>query len=367
MQCEIVRYGERGSITQVSDKLGNLAAEYSYDAWGRMRNVTNWQPYAVGTEPELRFGRGYTGHEHLNQFGLINMNARLYDPVLGRFLAPDPLVASPDESNGYNRYMYCNNNPLMFTDLNGMSFKSWWVRNIRDPFKREWEHVFGGGQGGFQIGYNSAGGFFTNATYNGASFGPSAYYSNGQVTYGNGSGGFHDNSSSVRLDKKIAGSVLNAEQLAKAKMQVNDIMSRIWNEILDVPNVLFGNNEDYNYIPAPYYSKEFLSAMGQSTSLVGGYIEHSKGGGRLSAFESDIVKYGKAVDKIKIGENFHRVINNPSSENSINLGLDIISNKSFTLGWFLFWGSDIAPWAIKEINQEGYRSRDKRQLLEEQY
>ncbi len=108
-------YGRTG----VSDKFGNLAAEYSYDAWGRMRNVTNWQVYATGTEPELRFGRGYTGHEHLNKFGLINMNARLYDPVLGRFLAPDPLVASPDESNGYNRYMYASNNPLMYVDING--------------------------------------------------------------------------------------------------------------------------------------------------------------------------------------------------------------------------------------------------------
>ncbi len=81
-----------------------------------MRDVSNWQPYMAGNEPTLRFGRGYTGHEHLNQFGLINMNARLYDPVLGRFIAPDALVASPFESNGYNRFMYCNNNPLMYTD-----------------------------------------------------------------------------------------------------------------------------------------------------------------------------------------------------------------------------------------------------------
>jgi RHS repeat-associated protein len=57
-----------------------------------MRNPANWQVYAQGSQPTLLFGRGYTGHEHLNQFGLINMNARLYDPLLGRFLAPDPQV-----------------------------------------------------------------------------------------------------------------------------------------------------------------------------------------------------------------------------------------------------------------------------------
>ncbi|MBR3987159.1 MAG: hypothetical protein IKK04_08395 [Bacteroidales bacterium] len=30
------------------------------------------------------FRRGFTGHEHYDRFGIINMNARLYDPVLGR-------------------------------------------------------------------------------------------------------------------------------------------------------------------------------------------------------------------------------------------------------------------------------------------
>jgi len=109
-----------GSITQISNNSGNLAAEYSYDAWGRMRNVNNWQVYAQGTQPTMPFGmRGYTGHEQLNGFGIINMNARLYDPLLGRFLAADPQVASPETSNGYNRYMYASDNPLMYVDIDG--------------------------------------------------------------------------------------------------------------------------------------------------------------------------------------------------------------------------------------------------------
>jgi len=108
-----------GSLTQISDNVGNLTAEYSYDAWGRMRNVTNWNVYSAGSLPNIKFGRGYTGHEHLNQFGVINMNARLYDPLLGRFLAPDAQVAAPEMSNAYNRYIYAYNNPLMFVDLNG--------------------------------------------------------------------------------------------------------------------------------------------------------------------------------------------------------------------------------------------------------
>lgn len=47
-------------------------------------------PFAPGDEPDLLLGRGYTGHEHLPWFGMVNMNARLYDPATGRFLNPDP-------------------------------------------------------------------------------------------------------------------------------------------------------------------------------------------------------------------------------------------------------------------------------------
>jgi len=47
------------------------------------------------------------------------MNARLYDPVLGRFLSPDPFVQSPDLSQNFNRYSYCLNNPLKYTDPSG--------------------------------------------------------------------------------------------------------------------------------------------------------------------------------------------------------------------------------------------------------
>ena len=68
-------------------------------------------------------GRGYTGHEHLAVFGLVNMNARLYDPILGRFLSPDPYVQLPDNLQGFNRYTYGMNNPLCYVDKNG---EFWW-------------------------------------------------------------------------------------------------------------------------------------------------------------------------------------------------------------------------------------------------
>ena len=111
-----------GNITHIATADGILVEENSYDPWGRLRNPETKEIYSLSTEPELMLGRGYTGHEHLTWFGLINMNARLYDPVLGRFLSPDPFVQMPDFTQNFNRYLYCLNNPLIFVDKSGEYF-----------------------------------------------------------------------------------------------------------------------------------------------------------------------------------------------------------------------------------------------------
>jgi|GEM_PF-65692 len=108
-----------GSIRAISDEAGNKTDEYSYDPWGRLRNPATGENYNRFQQPALRFNRGYTGHEHLPWFGLINMNARLYDPILGRFLSPDPFVQAPDWSQNFNRYTYAANNPLLYVDESG--------------------------------------------------------------------------------------------------------------------------------------------------------------------------------------------------------------------------------------------------------
>lgn len=108
-----------GNVTQIALLDGTLIAEYSYDPWGRLRNPETLEIYSSGSEPELFLGRGFTGHEHLTWFGLVNMNARLYDPLLGRFLSPDPYVQAPDFTQNFNRYSYALNNPLRYTDESG--------------------------------------------------------------------------------------------------------------------------------------------------------------------------------------------------------------------------------------------------------
>ncbi|MDE6270623.1 MAG: hypothetical protein K2M12_07210 [Muribaculaceae bacterium] len=98
-----------GSILCVVDSVGEKVFDAAYDPWGVQQISKN----------DIGLRRGYTGHEMLNEFGIINMNGRLYDPVLGRFFSPDPFVQSPDMAQSFNRYSYCFNNPLKYSDPTG--------------------------------------------------------------------------------------------------------------------------------------------------------------------------------------------------------------------------------------------------------
>ncbi len=108
-----------GSYRAISDNLGNLEEEYRYGPWGHRCS----DKYDLQAHQDLGYiiNRGFTGHEHMDVFGLINMNGRVYDPVLGRFLHPDNNIQLPNFTQNYNRYSYALNNPLMFTDPDGES------------------------------------------------------------------------------------------------------------------------------------------------------------------------------------------------------------------------------------------------------
>lgn len=107
-----------GSWTTITDSEGNVEQELSFDAWGNRRNAATWTGTATGS---LLFDRGFTGHEHIESIGLINMNGRLYDPVMSTFLSVDNYVQEPDFSQNFNRYAYCLNNPLKYVDPDGES------------------------------------------------------------------------------------------------------------------------------------------------------------------------------------------------------------------------------------------------------
>ena len=122
-----VHHDHLGSIQAYSDENGSLTQELSYDAWGRRRNPDNWTVYDTATDAQAWQERGFGGHEHIDEFEMVNMDGRMYDPVVGRFLSPDPYVQMPDFTQSLNRYAYCVNNPLSLTDPSGYSWfsKNW--------------------------------------------------------------------------------------------------------------------------------------------------------------------------------------------------------------------------------------------------
>ena len=105
-----------GSWATITNGNGAVEQSLSYDAWGNLRNPNTWTGDFTGTP---MFDRGYTGHEHLYAFGLINMNGRMYDPVMSSFLSADRFVQNPMSAQGFNRYAYCMYNPLRFVDPSG--------------------------------------------------------------------------------------------------------------------------------------------------------------------------------------------------------------------------------------------------------
>ena len=122
-----------GSIDAVTDENGLVVERLSYDALGKRRQ-SNWQD-AVTQIVSNFTTRGFTGHEQLDGVGLIHMNGRVYDPLLGRFLSADPHIQSPLNLQSHNRYSYVLNNPLSYTDPSGFFFKSLF-KKIRKLIKR---------------------------------------------------------------------------------------------------------------------------------------------------------------------------------------------------------------------------------------
>jgi RHS repeat-associated protein len=98
------------------------ATRLRYDPYGLRISPTN--PTQAPTVPPsgLPTRIGYTGHEMDDEFNLINMKGRIYDPKIARFMTPDPMVSAPNNGNGYDRYGYGGNNPMKYTDPSGFIY-----------------------------------------------------------------------------------------------------------------------------------------------------------------------------------------------------------------------------------------------------
>lgn len=137
-----------GSVIGITDQSGVVKERYSFDSWGRRRSAS-WAPLNSSGLNQLVASivnvsattLGYTGHEMLDNVGLIHMNGRIYDPLIGRMLSADPVTSDPRNLQTYNRYSYVQNNPLKLIDPTG--YYSDDLGNVQ-----------------YGIGYNSNGGLY---------------------------------------------------------------------------------------------------------------------------------------------------------------------------------------------------------------
>ena len=144
-----------GSVDMVADESGGVVDRLSYTPFGEHRSG-DWRS---GDVPMRRVtDRGFAGHEHLEEVGLVHMNGRIYDPRTGRFLSPDPYISLPLSTQSYNRYSYALNNPMKFTDPSGF-----FLKRIFKGIKRAVKGLTGFAKRNFQTIASIAAGYYIGA------------------------------------------------------------------------------------------------------------------------------------------------------------------------------------------------------------
>ena len=115
-----------GSLAAATDATGASLLSLAHDPYGTRRKA-DWTAVLPAAEVAAlaagqdagRARNGFTGHETLDRTGFVHMGGRLYDPRLGRFLSPDPIVSEPFSGQGWNLYSYVGNSPTSRTDPTG--------------------------------------------------------------------------------------------------------------------------------------------------------------------------------------------------------------------------------------------------------
>ena len=107
----------QGSTTSITNAAGSLLQQFIYDPWGKQYSVSSNSLFSTYSNPGD--SKGYTGHKMINDFDVIHMGGRTYNPILGRFMQADPFIQAPSNLQNYNRYSYVLNNPMSYTDPSG--------------------------------------------------------------------------------------------------------------------------------------------------------------------------------------------------------------------------------------------------------
>lgn len=104
-----------GTIKYVYNEDGTIYSEYKYDSWG---NLTDDSVLPIGGDINpIR----YKGYYYDTDSGFYYLQSRYYDPIIGRFINSDVIDCLDNDTsvNSFNLYVYCENNPVIFSDPTG--------------------------------------------------------------------------------------------------------------------------------------------------------------------------------------------------------------------------------------------------------
>ncbi len=143
----------QGNVIAKADEQGNIIARYTY------------RPYGTQQSGPTNAGPSYTGHVHDPDTGLVYMQQRYYDPVVGRFISPDPVAPTPGNVFNFNRYVYANDSPLVNVDPDGRNATAALGGLFVESFHLITGRGFNGSRvlGALKDGYNGRGGGVLNA------------------------------------------------------------------------------------------------------------------------------------------------------------------------------------------------------------
>jgi RHS repeat-associated protein len=118
-----VRDGASGPVSWLhGDHLGSASVATNSSGGKIANSEQRFTPYGTPrlNASGLPTDKTFTGQRvEAGIGGIMDFNARYYDPTLGRFLSADTIVPGAGNPQAFNRYAYTFNNPLRYTDPTG--------------------------------------------------------------------------------------------------------------------------------------------------------------------------------------------------------------------------------------------------------